>query len=82
MKTTQEGGTVEFDVWNMIEGAPTYLINSRGVVRHQSSERSNVLVRRTKIRGRRYVNLTINGKVKRFYIEPLLKEYFGERKKS
>lgn len=73
---------MEFDVWNMIEGAPEYLINMRGLVRHQSNERSYVRVRRTKILGRRYVNLIVKGKVKRFYIEPMLTAYFGKKAKS
>lgn len=71
---------MNFYIWNMIEGAPEYLINEAGVVRHGSSERNYVRTKRTKVRGRRYVNLIVNGKVKRFYIDPLVKEYFGKGK--
>lgn len=70
---------MNFYAWNMIDGAPEYLINEKGLIRHQSGERAYVRIRRTKIRGRRYANLIINGKVKRFYVEPLVKKYFGSK---
>jgi hypothetical protein len=66
-----------FEVRHMIDGAPEYIIDKNGLVRHGLRPNSLVTTHRTRFRGRRYVNLIVNGKVKRFYIDPLVKKYFG-----
>jgi len=82
MSTDSPRDRISFDVWNMIDGAEEYLINRRGLIRHQSGERNYVRIRRTKIRGRRYANLIVNGKVKRVYVDRLIKKYFHEEAKK
>lgn len=65
------------ELWHHIEGAPTYIISDHGRVRLWSLRDGFVVVRETAVRRRKYVNLMVEGKVKRFYLKPLMKRYFG-----
>jgi hypothetical protein len=65
------------DRWHVIDEAPYYMISDHGAVKFKGRFNSSVNVRRTRILGRRYVNLVIKGRVKRFYVDPLVRKYFG-----
>jgi hypothetical protein len=64
--------------WHVIDGAPNYLISNEGFVKREGFKQEFVRIR-TNMLGFTYVNLIVNGKVKRFYTASLMRQYFGEK---
>lgn len=64
-------------VWTTIQEAPTYILSDCGRVKHWRYGMTDVRVRRTLFRKRKYVNLIVGGHVQRFYIDRLMKQYFN-----